>query len=237
MRKLFLLAAKIGRAQALPVLLALSLLLAACGGGQPEPTATPVAAAEAEPTATVVAVEPTSTPAPEAAVAQVDSPLAQPESPLAQPESPLVLPPFEIGRPIDDFALITRVAAEQTPPAPKPGRASISGVLYSYSTSAVIPGTAFYLTPAIESEGTYTPPTLYSGPKEANGDVGSFSDDYGRFAIDDVPPGVYYLAVFAPYDWILAFESQDARMPLQIQLEEGEQLDLELLWLSWPNGG
>lgn len=227
MRKRRLFQAKNLHAPALPaLLLVLSLLLAACGGGEPEPTAILAAAPEA-----------INTSAPEAAAAKPESPLAQPESPLGQPPSPLVLPPFEIGRPINDFNLITQVAAEQKPLAPQAGRGSISGVLYSYQTTAVIPGTAFYLTPAIEVEGQLVPPTLYSGPKEANGDVGSSTDNYGRFDLDNVPPGTYYLAVFAPYDWILAFESQEATMPLKIEVKEGDQLDLDILWVSWPNGG
>ena len=41
--------------------------------------------------------------------------------------------------------------------------------------------------------------------------------------------GIYYLAINAPYDWILAFESVEAPSPLQIVVEAGDQLDLGLL--------
>jgi len=222
---------------ALSAILLLSPIVAACGGGESEPTAKPVPAAASAPTA-APAAELANTPLAEETAEQAESPLALPQSPLGQPESPLVLPSAEFGtQPLNDINLIAQLVAQQTPPPPAEGNASISGLLYSYSMNSVIRGTVFYLTPAIEVEGRLVPPTLYSGPQEENGDVAGTSDDYGRFAIDSVPPGVYYLAVWAPYDWILAFESQDASTPLQIQVEAGDQLDLNQLYVSWPNGG
>ena len=97
-----------------------------------------------------------------------------------------------------------------------------------------ISGSPLYLTPAVKDGEVYYIPTLFSGPKKDHGDVAGVTDANGRFAFTNVPAGIYYLAINAPYDWILAFESVEAPSPLQIVVEAGDQLDLGLLSVPWP---
>ena len=216
------------------VAIATLLLIAACGGGEdPTPTPSPVPPTVA-PTPTPVpptpAPEPTATEAPaqvEPAQAQPESPL-QPDSPLGQPESPLAAP----GGP-STLAAILQLGADTKAAAPEAGTASLAGVLYGYGDQ-VIPGTVYYLTPAVKDGDNFLAPTIYVGPKEENGDISSSTEMSGQFSMTNVPPGVYYLAVWAPYDWILAFPDQSAQSPLQIKVEAGDQRDLGALFVPWP---
>ncbi|MCB9140782.1 MAG: hypothetical protein H6646_00775 [Anaerolineales bacterium] len=211
------------------------LALAACGGGQePTPTPTPVpptAAPTATPVPPTPEPEPTATEAPaevEPAQAQPESPLDQPESPLGQPESPLAAPDGASG-----LAALIQLGNDTKAPTPEAGAASIGGVLYGYGDQAIV-GTVFYLTPAVQDGDKFLAPTIYVGPKEENGDVSSQTEITGQFSVANIPPGVYYLAVWAPYDWILAFPDQNAQSPLQITVEAGDQLDLGALFVPWP---
>lgn len=226
--------------------LATMLIVSACGGGSPEPTATPIPVPTATPTAaptqqpTDTPVPPTDTPAPVQAAEQPTSPLGQPESPLDQPVSPLSAPQGTTGGPSisqavpSDFTVISQLAADTSAPAPTAGNASLSAVLYSPGVNRVIPGTNFYLTPAIEQDGQLLIPTLYSGPNPESGDVAGFTNDYGQLLLDNVPPGNYYLAVWTVYNWPLAFDSADAQLPLLIQVTAGETKNLGLLYVEWP---
>lgn len=193
--------------------LAVLLLLASCGGGgATEAAATPDASAAAE---------------------QV-SPLTAQVSPLPQPASPLITGPLiEIAVP-SDINVITQLAQETKAPAPAEGMASLSGVLYSPKVNRIIPGTNFYLTPAIEENGQSYIPTMFVGPKEDSGDVAGFTNEKGQLMLDNIPPGNYYLAVWSVYDWLLAFGDAADELPLLITLEEGDQRDLGLLYVDWP---
>jgi len=176
----------------------------------------------------------------EPAAEQPASPLGQPESPLDQPVSPLSAPEGSTGGPSisqavpADFTVISQLAADTSAPAPTAGNASLSAVLYSPGVNRVIPGTNFYLTPAIEQDGQLLIPTLYSGPNPESGDVAGFTNDYGQLLLDNVPPGNYYLAVWTVYNWPLAFGAPDAQLPLLIQVAAGETKNLGLLYVEWP---
>lgn len=196
--------------------LAVLALLAGCGGGsetEATPTSnTPAAAEQVSPLA-----------------AQV-SPLA----PLAPPESPLTAGPrIEIAVP-SDIGVITQLAQETKASPPQAGMASLSGVLYSPKVNRIIPGTQFYLTPAIEEDGQSYIPTMFVGPKEDRGDIAGFTNEKGQLMLDNIPPGNYYLAVWSAYDWLLAFGGATDELPLLLTLEDGAQRDLGLLYVDWP---
>lgn len=215
----------------------LALTVAGCGGGE-DATPTPAPAATAAPAAPA-----TATPAEANTASEPVSPLAEPVSPLSQPPSPLPAgeetaagvqgPHIGIAVP-SDINAITELAGETKAPTPQEGMAALSGVLYSPVVNRIIPGTQFYLTPAIEQDGQLHIPTLFEGPKEAEGDIIGISNDQGQILLDNIPPGNYYMPVWTIYDWPLAFGGQDEKLPLLITVEAGEQIDLGLLYVQWP---
>lgn len=129
----------------------------------------------------------------------------------------------------------TEISPAATPaeiPVPEEGKAAISGVLYTFSGHGPIPGTAFYLTPALGE--TDRPPQVLTGPNEDQGDVQGQSGPQGQVALNQIPPDSYYLAVWAPYAWILAVESEDDQTPRLITLEPNEREDLGTIYVAWP---
>ena len=130
--------------------------------------------------------------------------------------------------------VFTQLANETKAPAPQEGMASLSGVLYSPGINRIIPGTQFYLTPAIEDNGQLYIPTMFVGPQLDKGDVAGISNEKGQIMLDNIPPGNYYMPVWAIYNWPLAFGAKDDKLPLMITLKAGEQRDLGLLYVEWP---
>lgn len=118
-------------------------------------------------------------------------------------------------------------------PPPIQGKASISGVVYSYTIARIVPKTLFYLTPAV-GEGQNLMPTLLIGPEEQNGDIHGTTNLLGQINLDDVPPGNYYLIVWAPYNWSIAENSPSEQRPRLIELNQGDSKALGILYVSWP---
>jgi hypothetical protein len=133
--------------------------------------------------------------------------------------------------------------AQPTPPpptsqvqpvaSPEAGKASLSGVLYSYVLSRAIPGTVFYLTKPVVADGQALLPVLL-GPRKEMGDVQGLSDPSGRFVLNNIPPGDYYLLVWAPYNWVLAETSSETRFPLLVRLVADRAQDLGTVFFPWP---
>lgn len=226
-----------------PLVVAALLALAACGGDEAQPTATPPATLPATPTAAPTAeatADATAEATAEAGSAPV-SPLTQPNSPLA-PESPLAapadaaMPPAvdATGRPLHDIDVIRQIAAANKPPTPQPGKASISALLFSNSWGQVIPGNLIYFTPTIQDNGNEYPPSFFSGPDEAKGDIPFYSDEYGRISADNVTPGRYVLAVWTVYDYIIIEDPNNPGAARIFDVKPGDQIDLGLMELGWP---
>ncbi|MCC6457420.1 MAG: hypothetical protein IT328_20865 [Caldilineaceae bacterium] len=205
----------------LTLLLITALLVAACGGNEPTPTP---AAAPAATTAPAAAT-------PEEPAGAPESPLDQPESPLLQPESPLTTAPASPPQTEEDAIAL---AAETAAPEPAEGFGSLSAVLWSHGIKQAIFGTQFYLTPADEVDGEFVPPEIYFGPQPENGDVGSKTNLIGQVQLDNIPPGHYYMLVWTVYNWLSVFQSPDSTEPLLITIEEGDQLELGVLYSNWP---
>lgn len=113
------------------------------------------------------------------------------------------------------------------------GTASLTGELYTFTGSGPIRGTVFYLTPA-RGPTKEDPPMVLAGPKAELGDVRGQSDDQGRIVLTDVPPGKYFLAVWAPYSWVLAHESRTDLTPRFFVLEPDTEHDLGRIEMVWP---
>ncbi|MGD2177009.1 MAG: hypothetical protein PVG71_04225 [Anaerolineae bacterium] len=60
------------------------------------------------------------------------------------------------------------------------------------------------------------------------------SGPQGQVALNQIPPGSYYLAVWAPYAWILAVESEDDQTPRLITLDPDQRQDLGMIYVAWP---
>jgi hypothetical protein len=160
-------------------------------------------------------------------VACASSPTAEPPTPF---QSPLLQSPLATRAP---DATASRLEVPSEAPMPESQKASIAGVLYTFAGQGPIPGTLFYLTPG-RGEGQQELPTVLTGPHEEDGDIAGTSDDKGWIALNDVPPGSYYLAVWAPYNWILATESDVDLTPRLISLEADQRLNLEVIYVPWP---
>lgn len=119
------------------------------------------------------------------------------------------------------------------PPFPTSGKASLMGVLYSFTGKGPIPNTVFYLV-AVD-ENAQEPPRILMGPREEAGDIRGVSDQNGKIEVRNIPPGNYYLAVWAPYDWILAVVSESDHRPLLIKLNPNERLNLGIIYVPWPH--
>lgn len=209
-----------------PLMLA-ATVLAACGG-RSEPTPTPLPPEPTVAAATVAATEPPPS-APESPLAQPESPLAQSESPLAQPDSPLTI---EIPQSLDEAIAL---AAMTEPPVPQEGKASLTGIIYSFGTvPGIVPGTTYYLIEAQEVDGLMVPPPFFSGPNPDAGDVFGNTTKAGEISLDNVPPGTYFIGVWTIYDYLLAFPTPESSQPLLITVEEGDQQNLGIVYAEWP---
>jgi hypothetical protein len=118
---------------------------------------------------------------------------------------------------------------------PEAGMATFSGQLFSTTGQSAIPGTAFYLLPArpAPQEGEELVLVL-NGPDPDAGDVAGTSDADGNFTLTAVPPGEYYLAVWAPYNWLPVPDDATDTLPRVFQVRAGDRLDAGRLELAWP---
>jgi len=137
------------------------------------------------------------------------------ESPLTL-ESPLPTPPH------------TPLVVE----TPKPGRASVSGVIWSTGGNGPIPKTSLYLSPVQSLDPKAQP--LILGPQNDRGDVRGVSDGEGRFVFNSIPPGQYFLYVWAPLNWIAATQNATTEDLLQIVLAPDAVVDIGRVDVSWP---
>jgi hypothetical protein len=133
--------------------------------------------------------------------------------------------------PIAQSTLSVTAPAEAPPPVSD--RASISGTLYSYTIKRILPETVFYLTSAVGEDRRSMPPILV-GPIDERGDIRGVTDINGQFAMNDIPPGNYFLVAWAPYNWAPAEISEIEQRARLIELVAGQREALGILYLSWP---
>jgi len=114
-----------------------------------------------------------------------------------------------------------------------PGMGCLIGQAVTLANRAGIPGTTYYLAPALGGDDPY-PPVMYAGPDRERGHVPGISGPQGEIELRDVPPGRYYLAMWAPYDWVLAVVSPENEAPLLVTIEPGLCTDLGQICFPWP---
>ena len=75
---------------------------------------------------------------------------------------------------------------------------------------------------------------VLTGPHKDKGDIFGFSDDQGKFILNNIPPGDYFVAVWAPLNWILAANSPTDETPRLISLGSNESIALGIINFPWP---
>lgn len=161
---------------------------------------------------------------------------SSPNASTAYPAPPIVVRGVPYPGPQGAFPAVTPQAPPTPPkdaPLPQPGKASISGVLYSFTLPHVLGKTLFYLTPAVGTDRRQMPNILI-GPEDKKGDMRGYTDERGQFALDNVTPGNYYLIVGVPYNWIPAVISETDETPQLIEISPNQRKPLGIVYIPWP---
>ena len=116
-----------------------------------------------------------------------------------------------------------------TAPMPLPGRGVVRGGIISRLTGMPIADTSVYLVRGVGPNRDEMPP-LWPGPVE--GDLRGRTDIHGWFVFENVPPGVYYMTVWAPLDYVVIEEGFNR--PLSLNVQADQILDLGLMAIYWP---
>ncbi len=119
-------------------------------------------------------------------------------------------------------------------PAQQLGKASLKGVLRSYTVHKDLPETLFYLALGVGENNEIFPPILV-GPREEIGDIIGVTDSEGKIELNNIPPGKYYIIVWAPpYNWEPVIVSPENTLALLFDLQADERLTFDTLFVSWP---
>lgn len=111
--------------------------------------------------------------------------------------------------------------------------ALIQGKFVIKATGKPLAKTAYYLTPGVGDNKDEVPP-VFSGNEPNN--IQGFTDDNGAFVLDEISPGVYYVFIWAPLNWILLSETDmnGVDKPIPFHLQAGQVTDLGEFAVSWP---
>lgn len=120
-----------------------------------------------------------------------------------------------------------------TAPEPEKGKASISGALYSFTSKIRLPGTQAYLTRASGEQGNQLNPVL-TGPQPEIGDITFSTDNKGNFELNNIPPGKYFIIVWAPYSWSVVQKSETDNSALLFDLVADQPKPVGIVVTSWP---
>jgi hypothetical protein len=118
-------------------------------------------------------------------------------------------------------------------PTPQAGFSSISGFLQTPVEHKAIVSTAFYLAQGL-GENSRTPPPVLSEPSILRGDIVGTTAGNGAFVLQNIPPGTYYMFVWAPYDWRPVQVSESDSTPRLLELAPNQGLPLGNLYVTWP---
>ncbi len=107
-------------------------------------------------------------------------------------------------------------------PVPESGKASISGILFSKSSSTILTNFRLYVTLAQGPDKNAVPPIL-AGPIKDLGDVTATTGQDGKFEFNNLNPGNYYLIVVMPTDYSVVEKSLTDEQAQLIQLSPNQQ--------------
>lgn len=179
--------------------------------------------------------QPTALPTPDAGVPTETLP-APTATPTPEPSpTPTATAPVAFSSPLELHSPVpTPISPVATPTFPRPasGKAALRGGLYSPIMKEPIAGTYFYLTPGVGEHSDQMPPLLKgAGPY----DIPGHTDEQGWLALDNIPPGTYYMVIWAPLAWdVLETVEGSAVAPMPLRLEAGKVLDLGEVSVNWP---
>ena len=151
-----------------------------------------------------------------------------PEAPTEPPASSAQSSPIESPLPTPAPPEPTRVIVD-----PEPGAAAFQGAIFAASSNGPIGGTQFYLTRAVGLEENFVPPVL-GGPRDV--DIEGMTELDGSFALTNVPPGKYYMVIWAPLNWILLNDMAGIgdELPILLELEADKTEDIGVMTINWP---
>jgi hypothetical protein len=149
--------------------------------------------------------------------------------------SPLSSPVGAVDQPANGALSLEAVRALAPAAAPQPtnGRGSISGIVYSERLGRGVGGTGLYLTKGVGKENRQISP-LIVGPQREQGDIVFRTDAEGRFELNDIPPGPYFMVMMPPDGWVVVETTREGGIPQLVDVKADQGLPLGLLYVLWP---
>ena len=129
--------------------------------------------------------------------------------------------------------IILPPAPPSSAPKPSPGKASISGALFSNNSKIRIASTVAYLTLAQGEKKEDLYPILV-GPEPNIGDITFITDQMGNFVVENIPPGRYFMIVWAPYSWKVVRNIETDNGAKLLDLMADQNIPLGVLYVPWP---
>lgn len=121
-----------------------------------------------------------------------------------------------------------------TPPEVAADEGAIQARLISNVTQQPVGGTQFYLLPAVGDLDNPQVPPLLTGPNED--DVQGFTEDDGWLVLNNIPPGDYFLILWAPLSWVPLAEGTGPKVgkAILLNVEPGQTLNFGEMIILWP---
>jgi hypothetical protein len=114
-------------------------------------------------------------------------------------------------------------AGKVVAPEPKSGLGSLAGTFVQRRATSSAANLGFYLTRGEGPEGREIPPILFGPQRE--GDIPAMTDGAGNFAINDIPPGTYFIVLVGGFDWIPVEEGSPPR-PKAVEIRANQRVQL-----------
>lgn len=134
---------------------------------------------------------------------------------------------------VSPISPVVQTHITSTPFAPKSiyGQSMVYGKLISSMTQIPIAETAVYLTHGVGEHNDLLPPVLI-GPQD--NDILTFTDKQGNYIFSNMPPGIYYLIIWSPVNWVPLSDDTDSDKPFKIVLKEDQEINVGEIIVNWP---